>query len=214
MFEELRNAWQEAVANFYRELGGAAEGDGSRIDAMERDQAAAAASHRRVEAERDRARGELRREREELAACRRRAEMARGIGDDETVEVAERFAAKHAERVEVLSRVVEALDAESALRRRDLEEMRGALAAARASVGAGEETDELGASADGPSGVGAAAGGDRDRAEDRNAGTAPGGRAGGSLFDDERDALFRRMEREARERDAERRLEELKRKIR
>jgi hypothetical protein len=53
----------------------------------------------------------------------RRGRLAQGIGDRETVEVAERFAAKHAERVQMLEQKVAAQRSELALAERELAEM-------------------------------------------------------------------------------------------
>ncbi len=53
----------------------------------------------------------------------RRGRLASGIGDRETTEVAERFTAKHAERVAVLEQKLDAQRAELRLAERELEEM-------------------------------------------------------------------------------------------
>jgi hypothetical protein len=66
---------------------------------------------------------ELAAERSELAAAQRRGRLAEGIADHETVEVAQRFAAKHAERVAVLEQKLAAQQAELALAQRDVDEM-------------------------------------------------------------------------------------------
>lgn len=66
-------------------------------------------------------------ERRRLADAERRGSMAAGIGDQETVEVAELFAAKHRDRVEVLQDKLEAQRAELALAERELEEMKAQL---------------------------------------------------------------------------------------
>jgi hypothetical protein len=62
-------------------------------------------------------------EQRELDTCRRRLELARGIGDAETVRVALRFESQHIERVTVLARKVEAQEAELALAEREVAEM-------------------------------------------------------------------------------------------
>ncbi len=62
-------------------------------------------------------------DREQLATAERRRDLARQIEDAETAEVAERFAARHRDRVAVLERKVEAQRAELALAERDLAEM-------------------------------------------------------------------------------------------
>ncbi len=66
----------------------------------------------------------LAKEREELVDAARRGKLAEGIGDTETVEVAQRFAAKHQERVNVLTRKVEAQRAELQLAEREFAQMR------------------------------------------------------------------------------------------
>ena len=67
---------------------------------------------------------ELGRERQEIETAARRRDLAAGIQDAETVEVAERFLAKHQERSTVLERKVAAQREELALAERDLAEMR------------------------------------------------------------------------------------------
>lgn len=66
---------------------------------------------------------ELTRERQLRDDARRRGTLAERIGDRETVEVAERFAAKHGERVTVLEQKVAAQQAELALVEREVAEM-------------------------------------------------------------------------------------------
>ncbi|HEX7120199.1 MAG TPA: hypothetical protein VF212_15500 [Longimicrobiales bacterium] len=198
MFEQWKKAWRDAVASFWQELDdtdGAAAPE--RLAAMRRDARAARAELERVTAELERARGQLAEEREAEQRCRRRESLARGIGDEETARVAAEFAARHAERTGVLARKVDAIEAELALRRRDVEEMESALRAVEA--------------------AGAAVGGAAGAAGGGGSGGAPNaGGAGEPLTeaDAARDREFRRMEREAREEEAERRLEELKRRMR
>jgi hypothetical protein len=62
-------------------------------------------------------------ERKHLDDARRRGTLAQGIGDGETVEIAGRFAARHAERVAVLEQKLVAQRAELELAERDVEEM-------------------------------------------------------------------------------------------
>jgi phage shock protein A len=76
-------------------------------------------------------------ERRELATVQRRRELAAGIGDAETVAVAERFAAQHAERVAVLERKLAVQEEEAALAEREVAEMTAQLKAAAAGVGDG-----------------------------------------------------------------------------
>lgn len=77
-----------------------------------------------------RAEGELAQERQRLADAERRGRLAAEIQDQETVAVAQRFAAKHRERTGVLEKKVAALHDELALYERELEEMRVQLARA------------------------------------------------------------------------------------
>jgi ABC-type phosphate transport system auxiliary subunit len=66
-------------------------------------------------------------ERRQLEDAERRGRMAGEIDDQETVDVAELFTAKHRERVEVLQDKLEAQRAELALAERELAEMKGQL---------------------------------------------------------------------------------------
>jgi hypothetical protein len=88
-------------------------------------------------------------EQRELDTCRRRLELARGIGDAETVRVALRFESQHVERVTVLARKVEAQEAELALAEREVEEMAEELR--RVMGGAGAPIKEGEAGGGGPS---------------------------------------------------------------
>ncbi len=86
----------------------------------------------------------LAKEREELADAERRGKLAEGIGDTETVEVAQRFAAKHQERVNVLSRKVEAQRAELQLAEREFAQMREQLKKAKREGGLkGDVSDRI-----------------------------------------------------------------------
>ncbi len=69
----------------------------------------------------------LTQERRLLADTERRGRLARGIEDAETAEVAERFAAKHRERVDVLTRKLEAQQSELALAEREYGDMKAQL---------------------------------------------------------------------------------------
>lgn len=181
MIDDWKQVWRETVESFRRELHGTGDAGESadRLDAMRRDLAAARTELRRVEADVARARAKLARERDEELACRRRADAARRIGDDETTRIAVAYEERHRERRIVLERKIDAFEAEHALYVREIERMRTAVA----------EYRELGA--------GSA------RAE-----PASGGPAG-----DHADP-FERLDRRTRERAAERRLEELKRRMR
>jgi len=73
---------------------------------------------------------ELAAERQRLADAERRGRLAGEIQDQETVQVAERFAAKHRERAGVLERKLAAQREELALAERELTEMQGQLKSA------------------------------------------------------------------------------------
>lgn len=66
---------------------------------------------------------ELDRERDALASCERRGDMARAIGDEETVRIAAEFAERHRNKVRILDQKRLALVEELELRRRESEDM-------------------------------------------------------------------------------------------
>ncbi|MES2522909.1 MAG: hypothetical protein V4617_09450 [Gemmatimonadota bacterium] len=67
--------------------------------------------------------GRLAKERAELDTVRRRQGLAAGIGDQETVAVAERFAAQHAERVLMLETKLMSQQQELTVAERELDDM-------------------------------------------------------------------------------------------
>lgn len=133
-------------------------------------------------------------EERELETVRRRKQLAEGISDRETTEIATKYEQMHAERSEVLRRKVTAQEQELVLAEREVAEMSAELKAVLAGgpavsgqhVGAGPISDEeLGL-------------GDASKA---------------SSVASEIDALGRERDRADREAEAARRLEELKRKM-
>ena len=87
---------------------------------------------------------ELGAERQRLADAERRGRLAAEIQDQETVQVAQRFAARHGERVGVLERKLAAQREEVALAERDLAEMQAQLKAAerdRPATAAGDSAE-------------------------------------------------------------------------
>lgn len=136
--------------------------------------------------------GELALERQRLADAERRGRLATEIQDQETIAVAERFAAKHRERVGVLDRKLAAQREEVALADRDLIEMQGQLKSA--------ERDRPGVEAERSA----------ERAW-RDVQAAGGARPGMDLQDE---LLKAEMDRAAREAVAEQQLEALKKKMR
>lgn len=187
MFDDWKQAWREAVDNFRRE----AEGDDvgtPRVRAMERELTSAAGALARLDEEIRRTTRERDGEVEAAVVCRRREQLARDAGDEETVRLAVEWGARHEQRASILERKIAVLQDERMLLDRDVGEMRGMIAAAAARGGT----------------TGSAAGSG-----------ATGGIFGNSHEDhrDEQDRTFSRLEREARERAAEERLAELKRRM-
>lgn len=127
-------------------------------------------------------------ESKELETVRRRKQLAEGISDTETVEIAAKYEEMHAERVEVLRRKVEAQEAELALAEREVGQMTAELKA----VMSGAEPR-------------VAVPPTLDPADDPTASPA--------ALRDEIDALGRARARAEAEANADRRLEELKRKM-
>jgi hypothetical protein len=126
-------------------------------------------------------------EERELETVRRRKQLAEGISDKETVELAVKYEQMHNERVEVLRRKVEAQEAELALAEREVgsmtAELRQVMAGAPLAQGAVPPSDaELGLGND-------------------------------ASLHDEIDSLGRARARQDREAEADRRLEELKRRM-
>lgn len=130
-------------------------------------------------------------ERGQLETTERRRHLAEGIGDAETVEVADRYLAKHRERIAVLEKKVEAQREELALAERDLAEMTVQLAEAAKRRG-GLEAERSAERA--WAGLGAAG---MDRPE----------------TDLEQELLKTKLDRAAREAEADAKLEELKKRM-
>lgn len=150
MFENLRNAFREALDNFNKELSRdqVPESVDRLLSGMVSEVTEAKARVLELEQQIARATAEAERERSEAATARRRGTMAEGIGDKETAELAAQYAARHEERLRVLEQKAEALRQELAIRAREVEEMmakvkeaqakRDGLAAASGRTGARE----------------------------------------------------------------------------
>jgi hypothetical protein len=132
--------------------------------------------------------GRLARERTEFETVQRRRVLAEGIGDAETVAIAQRFEAQHAERLALLERRLGVEQGELALVERDLEEMTTQFKAAQAGVGSGLRSG---------------------RADEVT--TDPLARDG--ALDAELDSLGRAQRRASHEADADAKLAELKRRM-
>ena len=141
------------------------------------------------------AKARLAAEERELETVLRRKQLAEGIGDRETVDVATKYEAMHRERADVSRRKVEAQEAELAIAERDVAEM----------------TAELKTAMSG----GSLGGSQRPAAEGDDAaaaGTTGVGTEGEGLAS-EIDSLGRARVRAERDADADRKLEELKRRM-
>ena len=93
-------------------------------------------------------------ERSELETIRRRKGLAQGIGDQETVKIAERYETQHAEKLALITRKLEAEEGELALLEREVEEMKTQFKAASAGVGSGLHAETPGAGSTSAPGAG------------------------------------------------------------
>jgi len=130
-------------------------------------------------------------ERAELDVVRRRGEQAAQINDQETVEIAQRFQAKHEEKVRVLEQKVEAQRAELALAEKELAEIMTQLKAIKDSAPADTNSKIEGAW--------------------RAMQAAGGARPGDEL--EEHEILKSHVDRAAREATADQQLQELKKRM-
>jgi len=150
-------------------------------------QAKAAVHEMRDALEKTRARLAL--EERELETIRRRKQLAEGIGDKETVEIAVRYEQVHSERADIVRRKVDAQQAELSLAEREVETMSAELKSAMAGAGAPSASASI------------------------DPGPSADGEADSGALREEFDAMRRSRERTQREADVDRRLEELKRKM-
>lgn len=143
MFENLRNAFREAVDNFNRELNRdqVPEAVDRLLRAMRDEVTEAKTRLHDLETGIERARQEAKREAREVETCRRRESMAREIGDEETARIAVEYAEKHEKRQTVLEGKARALEEELRVRRAEIEEMLDKIREAR------EQRDALSATA-------------------------------------------------------------------
>jgi hypothetical protein len=135
-------------------------------------------------------------EEKELETVRRRKQLAEGINDRETVDIAAKYEEMHTERVNVVRQKVTAQEAELALAERDVAQMTAEL---KAVVNGTDPRAAVGAS------------GEREAEAEVDA--ALGSERASSALRDEIDSLGRARARADAESDAARRLEELKRKM-
>jgi phage shock protein A len=135
MFENLRDAFREAISNFKDELNRDQVPEAvDRLLIGMRDEVADAKVRLKELADQiSRAEAEAARERTEAETARRRGQMAKKIGDEETVKIATEYAAKHEERHKLLEEKVLALRNELAHREKEIAEMLAKLKEAKAS---------------------------------------------------------------------------------
>lgn len=127
MFREFRNAWRQAVDNFWQEMEADGASGADQARGVYREVARARTQLDRLTAEIGDSRQRLEAEREQIRICLRRERLAAGIGDHETARIAAEYRARHEERADVLGRKLDVLEAERGLCRRDLEAMERAL---------------------------------------------------------------------------------------
>jgi hypothetical protein len=145
----------------------------------------------------EKSRRRLEAERRELDTVQRRKRLAEQINDSETVRLATQYEELHAERIQVLTRKLEAQESELALAERDVAQMMTELRSAASGIAPGSDR----------SGSTAAMNAAMDEIE-----SDLGGDADRSIRE-EIDGLSRARSRADREADAARRLEELKRRM-
>ena len=125
MFENLHDAFREAIANFKEEL--AREEVPGTVDrlflGMKNELADAKRHLAALEKQIEHARIQVKRDSNEEATCRRRGEMAREVSDEETADIAFEYAERYERRRAVLERKVVALDDERVIRAVELQEM-------------------------------------------------------------------------------------------
>lgn len=125
MFEDLRNAFKEALDNFNKELNRdqVSEAADKLLVGMRNEIVNEKAAVAGLEEQIEKTRSQIERLAKEAATARRRQAMARDIDDDETVELATEYAAKAESHRRVLEKKVTALEEELGFRRQTLEGM-------------------------------------------------------------------------------------------
>lgn len=148
MFENLRNAFREAIENFNKELSRdqVPETMDHLLVGMRTELVDTRARITGLEQELARTEADVERQKAEAATARRREKMASDIGDEETTKVAAQFAQRHEERHGVLGQKAAALTQELALLRREYDEMMAKFKEAEASrAGLSASADRTGA---------------------------------------------------------------------
>lgn len=213
MFDNLRRAFREAVANFNRELDRDAvpEAVDRLLRGMRREAVDAKAALEALKEQLDDTRRRSGEEERNAGVCERREALAREIGDTDTADVAARYAERHAGRSRVLADKARAIEAEVRLQEAEYAEMLAQIGKARS------DRDKLAASAGRTRARDSVAGaddlfGELDRMAGRIGESEAAAGAEEELFDDARrfdEELGASRRREA----ADARLEELKRRM-
>ena len=134
MFENLRNAFRDAVDNFNKELNRdeIPEVVDGLLRQMHEEVTDTKAQLYTLEAQIKKAIQLSEMEEKEAVTCRRREDMARRIGDEDTATVAAEYAEKHEKRREIQARKALALKEEMELKRGEVEDMLAKLKEAKA----------------------------------------------------------------------------------
>ncbi|MDH3205890.1 MAG: hypothetical protein OEO79_04720 [Gemmatimonadota bacterium] len=125
MFDDLRDAFREALDNFNKELkrDRVPETVDRLLGGMKDEIVDEKAQVAGLEAQLEQAMAQSKLEAERGLTCRRREEMARRIADEKTADVAAQHAVKHEGHHRVLEKKVEAIREELEFRRRTMDEM-------------------------------------------------------------------------------------------
>ncbi len=125
MFDNLRQAFREAVDNFKEEVGrdDVPEAVGRLLREMKREAADTKAEIRRLEEAIRGAMDRAEKEKAEGKTCRRREQLALDISDEETARVAREYAEKHEHRRSVLEHKAVALKEELDMRQEEFGDM-------------------------------------------------------------------------------------------
>lgn len=213
MFENLRNAFRDAVDNFNRELSreGVSETVDGLLKGMEKEAVATKAGLESLKEQLATARGRAATEQREAEVCRRREELARKIDDADTADIAAQFADKHDNRRRVLSDKANAIEAEIRLQESEFKEMLQQIRKARAN------RDSMRATVGRTRARSSIQGSDElfgelDRMAERIEGNEDDVDATDELFDDGKD-FDHELRRTRRDEVADARLEELKRRM-
>ena len=125
MFDDLRAAFREALDNFNKELrrDNVSETADRLLVGMKNEIADEKVQILDLESQLEKALTGSQREKELGATCRRREKMARGIGDEDTADLAVQHAAKHEGHQALLEKKAATIREEIEFRRRNVDEM-------------------------------------------------------------------------------------------